>query len=99
MLRVQLNFLRFQLFLGQIYPAGQARSRSMQGNPDSRIRTIFPHGIQNPTTGKTGIPYLESGIHSLGSRIQDCLRKDVTIFKLIVILRYTHINDYQLNYK
>ena len=72
MLRVQLNFLRFQLFPGQIYPAGQARCRSMQGNPDSRIRTIFPRGIRNPTTGKTGIPYPEPGIYSLARRIQDC---------------------------
>ena len=44
----------------------------MQGNPDSRIRTIFPRGIRNPTTGKTGIPYPESGIYSLARRIQDC---------------------------
>ena len=58
--------------------------RPMQGNPDPWIvkfllvesGILLRIGIQNPSSSdkESGIQYLESGIHGVESRIQDCLR-------------------------
>ena len=47
----------------------------MLGNLDSGIREILSCGIQHPssTDKESGILYLEYEIHSVESRIQDCL--------------------------